>query len=80
MKTPQKIAVWAFINEKENPRIKKGCENILKKFAELGAESRLTVSNISGGHFAWSWAYAEPDLIPWLFSHKRDKNAEIYRK
>ena len=25
------------------------------------------------GHFAWLWAYAEPDLIPWLFAHKREK-------
>ena len=27
-------------------------------------------------HFPWVWAYAEPNLIPWLFSHKRQMNAK----
>jgi predicted peptidase len=87
-KTKQKFAIWAFLNPNERKELRVGAVAMLKKTAQLGADCRYTEFaamrkkkgkngkmgkvNIPG-HFAWLWAYAEPDLIPWLFAHKLEK-------
>jgi pimeloyl-ACP methyl ester carboxylesterase len=88
IKTKQKIAVWAFMNPTEAKESRYDAVKLLNKAAKYGADCRYTkfaaMRKKKGkngkmgkvkipGHFAWLWAYAEPDLIPWLFAHKREK-------
>jgi predicted peptidase len=46
-----------------------GGEAARKLLKEKGIEKKIKRVR---GHFAWKWAYFEPKLIPWLFSHRRD--------
>ncbi len=91
IKVPQRVGVWCFLNTNENKEMREGAVALLRKSAEFGADCRYTTSQcevervdkktgqkkrVRGPeHFAWLWAYAEPELIPWLFEHRRDKKA-----
>ncbi|MEI6514755.1 MAG: hypothetical protein WCO77_02150, partial [bacterium] len=62
--------VWAFYNRDESAFNRHTCDAMLDAMARKGGVVRRTVYP-SGGHDSWSAAYAEPDLIPWLFKQKR---------
>lgn len=75
IKHKQKIAIWAFWNTTERKGMRISAIKSLRDFANLGADARYTKFHPDEkvnlkSHFAWEWAYAEPDLIPWLFAHK----------
>ena len=89
IKLPQKVAVWAFCNPHEKQYVRNFTAKMLKRAADLGADSRYSkfritkqydkqykhsknAPKLSAGHAAQNWAYAESDLIPWLFAHKRE--------
>ena len=69
----QRVAVWAFYNRSERPGLREGCDELLERIKQLGGEVRRTTMDLPRlrGHSCWKWAYAEPDLIPWLFAQKR---------
>ena len=78
LKTKQQVGVWSFWNANEGRGNRIAAMKSLKKAASLGYDARYTMFHPDykqrfKGHFAWEWAYAEPDLIPWLFAHKLDK-------
>jgi len=62
----QGVAVWAFYNDDEKKFTQDSCEKSMQEIIKNGGVARKTVFN-KKGHDAWSWAYAEPELIPWLF-------------
>ena len=79
-------SVWVFNNPNENPRIRNGAKKMVVKFGKCGGEGRYTEyikykidkkgkkKRVNPrGHFSWLWAYAEPDLIPWLFGVKKGR-------
>jgi poly(3-hydroxybutyrate) depolymerase len=70
---PQQVAVWAFLNPDERPSLRDDCRASLAKIAANGGTTRETnfSAQSAGGHLAWFWAYAEPNLIPWLFAQRR---------
>ncbi len=89
MKHKQKVAIWAFCNPGEQKETRFDVVKMLKRVAELGADARYSKFQIENDavkkrkktkyknrHAAQNWAYAEPDLIPWLFSHKRERSKE----
>ena len=49
---------------------------VTKKYDKLHKHSP-NVPKLSNEHAAQNWAYAIPKLIPWLFSHRRDKAAAV---
>ena len=69
----QQVAVWAFYNRSESAGLKEDCDELLERIKKLGGVVRRTTMNSPKlrGHSCWRWAYAEPDLIPWLFAQKR---------
>ena len=69
----QHVAVWAFYNTDEGQAMRDQCDELMEKTASLGGIARATSFKAKRvrKHHAWKWAYAEPDLIPWLFSHRR---------
>ena len=84
----QKIAIWAFCNPNEEKYIRGTTVSLLKKAAKFDGDCRYTKFDAKyirktkngkikeqrvQGHVTWLWAYAEPDLIPWLFAHKREE-------
>ncbi len=84
----KKHSVWAFNNPNEKMKARKGGAKMLVKFANCGGEAKYTEyikyrtdakgnrKKVKGNrHAAWLWAYAEPDLIPWLFSIKNSTKA-----
>ncbi len=78
-KKTHKLAIWAFVNRNDEEEVRKACGLILDKYKALGGEvhySTYTDQGV-GGHSAWNWAYAEPDLIPWLFKQKRIKVKDV---
>ncbi len=73
----QKVAVWAFYNRNEVAGLKEGCDDLLERINKLGGEVRRTTMETPKlrGHACWKWAYAEPDLIPWLFAQRRSPSS-----
>ena len=51
----------------EPPHKKK--KNKKPKVKRINTKKLARIQN----HAVWLWAYAEPDLIPWLFAHRREK-------
>lgn len=67
---PQRLAAWGFYNQREAASNRAGCDAMLETVAKYGGAARRTVYP-GGGHNAWSKAYREAELIPWLFAHRR---------
>ena len=71
MRQKEGIAVWAFYNRLENGIERKwDVDRMLRKVVAMGGIARKTMY-MSASHNAWANAYAEPDLVPWLFKQKR---------
>ncbi len=73
--TPQKLAVWAFVNRGDEEETKKTCGLLLDRCKGWGGKVQYNTYTDQGvgGHSAWNWAYAEPHLANWLFKQKREK-------
>lgn len=66
----RKVPLWIFHGGKDdvvNPRHSKEIADQLKIF---GKEVKYTLYP-QANHNSWDSAFAEPELLPWLFSHKR---------
>jgi predicted peptidase len=70
VKKYRKVPVWIFHGLKDdvvNPDFSKIIANHLKI---IGKEVKLTTYP-EAGHNSWDLAFAEPQLLPWLYSHSR---------
>ena len=71
MQQKEGLAVWAFYNQEENGLERRlDVDRMLRKVVAMGGIARRTMY-MSMSHNAWANAYAEPDLVPWLFKQKR---------
>lgn len=65
------LGVWAFHGAKDDVVPLEESERMIGAFKKAGnVGSKLTVYP-SDGHDAWTHAYAEPELLPWLLKHSR---------
>ena len=64
------IPVWAF-HGAEDPVVPVICsQSMIEKLEQVGGHPRYT-EYPGVGHNSWDRAYAEPELLSWLFSQKR---------
>ncbi len=66
------VPVWAF-HSKDDPVVQVGrTRQMIEAMREAGGKPRYTEYD-GLGHNSWDKAYAEPDLLSWLFSHRRTR-------
>jgi predicted peptidase len=70
LKHKQGVSVWAFYNQGDGDFLRTHCDEMLQAVVQLGGVA-LRTAYPGGGHDAWTRAYQEPRLIPWLFAQRR---------
>ncbi len=64
------VPVWAFHGARDpSVRVERSCRAVAALRAAGGTPRYTEYPNVD--HNAWDPAFAEPDLLPWLFSHRR---------
>jgi predicted peptidase len=66
------VPIWAFHGEKDTVVPTKGSQEMIKVLKELGGNTKYTQYK-DVGHNSWSKAWAEEDLISWLFKQRIKK-------
>lgn len=66
----RRVPVWAFHGRLDSEIPVQRSREMVEAFREAGADVRYTEYNTLG-HAVWDKAYAEEDLIGWLFSQRR---------
>ncbi|MCC8410460.1 prolyl oligopeptidase family serine peptidase [Mucilaginibacter sp. UR6-1] len=66
----KKVPLWIFHGAKDNVVPVDHSEVMVAAIREAGGDPRYTVYP-KALHDSWTQAFAEPDLLPWLFSHKK---------
>ena len=67
---PEKSQLWIFHGAKDDVVPLSSSEIMVKALKAAGANPRFTIyPDIE--HDSWTQAFAEPDLLPWLFSKQR---------
>ena len=65
-----KVPVWAFHSEDDNAVKVERTRVMIKAIKDAGGSPKYT--EYTGlGHNSWTKAYAEPELLPWLFAQHR---------
>jgi predicted peptidase len=64
------VPVWAFHGARDLTVRVERSRSAIAALREAGGTPRYT-EYLDVGHDAWTHAFAEPDLLPWLFSHRR---------
>ena len=65
------VPLWIFhggLDDIVSPQFSYG---IYRRLRELGHTPKFNIY-LKANHNSWDSAFAEPDLLPWLFSHKKD--------
>jgi len=70
VKKYRKVPLWIFHGEKDDVVLPVYSEMIVNKLKEMGKEPKFTLYP-DANHNSWDSAFAEPDLLPWLFSKSR---------
>lgn len=65
------VPLWLFHGEKNDVVDPQFTKNIAKELEKRNAEYKLTLYP-KANHHSWDGAFAEKDLLPWLFWHKRN--------
>ena len=65
-----KIPLWVFHGSADKVVPPARTRNVVEKLRAAGAQPQYTIYP-GVGHNAWTRAYADPDLVDWLFAHKR---------
>lgn len=69
-KSVKKVAFWVFHGDQDKSVNVKYSREMVDKLKSLKAEVKYT--EYPGiGHNSWDNAFAEADLLPWMFSHRR---------
>lgn len=69
-KYAQKVKIWIFHGEQDNVVSPEYSKIMAKAIKENGGDVRLTLYP-NANHNSWDSAFAEPELLPWLFSIKK---------
>lgn len=66
----KEVSLWVFHGEQDDVVPVRHSEVMVNALKKAGADVRFTVYP-EVKHESWEKAFAEPDLLPWLFSNKR---------
>jgi len=69
-KYAKKVPLWVFHGEKDSVVPYTHSEAIVAAIKQEGGDPRYTLY-MNDDHDCWDDAFAEPDLLPWLFSHSK---------
>jgi predicted peptidase len=70
------IPVWAF-HGADDPVVPVECSRSMIKMIKNAGGQPLYTEYPGAGHNSWDRAYAEPELLSWLFSQKRAEPKEL---
>ena len=70
---PENLNIWIFHGEKDDVVLPKYSKIMAREINSLGGNAKLSLYP-EANHNSWDAAFAEPHLLPWLFSHKKDDN------
>lgn len=68
----KKTAVWVFHGAKDDVVAPYFSKQMVKALLEADGDVQLSIYE-NANHNSWDPAFAEPRLLPWLFSHKKNK-------
>lgn len=71
VKKYKKIPLWFFHGEKDNVVPVEKSKVVVAELQRLNAPNVKLTLYPEANHNSWDLAFAEPKLLPWLFSHKR---------
>lgn len=66
----RKVPIWVFHGGKDDVVLPAESERVVSELKKLGSEVKYTLYP-NANHNSWDPAFAEPELLPWLFSQKR---------
>ena len=69
-KYARKVPFWIFHGAKDDVVLPKYSEQMVKAIQNHGGEVKLTLYP-NANHNSWDAAFAEPELMPWIFSNTR---------
>lgn len=69
-KYAKKVPLWIFHGAKDNVVTADHSEVVVDAIKAAGGEPRFTLYP-NDTHNSWDHAFAEPDLLPWLFAHRK---------
>lgn len=67
---PQGFNIWLFHGKKDDVVLPEYSEAMARAINHYGGNAKLSLYP-DDNHNSWDSAFAEPNLLPWLFSHKR---------
>ena len=70
VKKYKKVPLWLFHGSKDDVVDPRFTKKIALELEKLGADHKLTIYP-NTNHNSWDLAFAEKDLLPWLFSHTK---------
>lgn len=69
-KYPEGFNIWLFHGEKDDVVPPDNSKRMARMINHYGGNAKLSLYP-DDNHNSWDSAFAEPNLLPWLFSHKR---------
>ena len=66
----KKVPIWLFHGAKDSVVPTDFSRNLYAKLKELGAEVKYTEFP-DANHDSWTSTFATPELLPWIFSHRK---------
>jgi predicted peptidase len=66
----EKVPLWIFHGENDNVVAPQYSESISAAIEKFGGKPRFTIYR-GVGHDSWNNAFAEPQLLPWLFGYSK---------
>lgn len=66
----KKVPLWVFHGAQDNVVNPQESVTMVASILDAGGHPRFTLYD-EAGHNSWDSAFAEPDLLPWLFSHSK---------
>lgn len=70
-KYAKNTALWVFHGAKDDVVVPSFSEEMVAAVKKAGGNPKFTLYK-DANHNSWDPAFAEPELLPWLFSHKKE--------
>ncbi|HEY4155971.1 MAG TPA: PHB depolymerase family esterase [Puia sp.] len=71
LRTASRVPVWIFHGGKDNVVNPQPDRDLIKALQDAGVKTAKYTEYPEAGHNSWDSAFAEPDLLPWLFAQKK---------